>query len=116
MGMPTYRTEPTNDGYVSTVTFNGNDYAGIPCRKKKTAEHSAAHVCLFKLNRVDQPPEGYQVDGEEPVSQEVPDAAKVQVSVAPEDTLKERLNEYCRAKSIVTPTCKTTTQEDGGFV
>jgi len=120
---PVYSTEPRSGGFVSTVSFNGNDYVGMPQGKKKAAEHNAAHICLFRIKQVEEAPAGYVISAEEgkPAVKQVISELRFMSSTplsasAPIATLKERLNEYCKSKAVMAPTCKTAQQEDGKFM
>lgn len=47
MLLPTYCTVAVTGGFVSTVTFNHNQYKGVStCKRRKDAEQSAAQVAL----------------------------------------------------------------------
>jgi len=121
---PTYVTETAGNnivtgGFVSTVTFNGNEYRGTAQSKKKMAEHTAAHMCLFQVNKVQEPPEGVSVTAKEKVDDvkgAISELRQQASKPTDPDVLINRLNEYCLREGIPKPSVQTSTRQDKAVV
>lgn len=85
---PVYSCVPCVDwGFTSTCTFNGQEFdSANACKKRKEAEHSAAHVALEYLNAV---PSGEDSEEEEEEKSPLPP--------------KQRLLEYCDCYGLKDP-------------
>ena len=59
LDMPEYQVSGSRQSFMASVSFRGQVFSSTrKFQKKKMAEHNAAHVALFKLGYVSNPPVG----------------------------------------------------------
>merc|ERR1711962_1072021 len=116
---PTYDTVNSSNGFFSTVVFNGTNFkSAAPSSKKKNAEQSAAHMALFFLKQVTDPPQGYNPFndvGSPPQKTDVismiAEAREATKKPAPL-SMKSRLQEYCQRSKKPLPAYQTDMRPD----
>lgn len=106
--IPVYKTEPTEGGFSSTVSFNNQQYnsTGV-CRSRKSAEQNAAQVVLNALTGAPLPVL------EEPMETTTTPASVKSTPVMPVGP-KNRLQEHCQKLKKELPTYESKKLEESG--
>lgn len=95
LSLPTYNTVTTNNGFFSTVDFNGRQFKSAKiCNKKKEAEQSAAKVAMDILSGNATESELIPQLQESDVKSMISEARAATVKTP--TSLKNRLQEYCQ--------------------